>query len=792
MSRQSVSLNPGRRSAPGGLLHRLASGVARDLETERFVTLVRNTVIVAFVLVVASEVAALVSPAFPRDVAATAVMAGTFVVVGAACVLGAPRSVVAALSVLMFGVLGWYVARAIGQSGGLGSPHRDAIYPVLAGASALLLFSAVEFTAVTLLFVGTAAATTQLRGDAELSELGLTGFYILSFYCLAMVGIVARARLKRSERQARDQLERLNHNLRAEVDAQVERIRRAETLSRYLPPELSEQVLAGEAGDELAHGHRQVAVLCASPVGFLETLTTLETDEVATLVNSFVSTMSRTAFEHGGVIERFVGPRLTVLFGSLAEQAPAESVRRAVAMARDMQRACNVLLRQWEHEGLPIRLRMAIGIAAGPSVVGTFGSERRFEYSALGEAMVRAHRLTATAIPGEVRLDGSAAAWVDDQEIGPGEQVEFVPGRPEPTFVVDPHRVERAAGEPEASDEAAALQAALLATNIAPGGPGGPVGPGGAAAPAAAAAVGLDATLSPGELPAPRGAAPLLEPGQLFDGRYRIDARIGQGATATVYRAHHVALDQPRALKLLHPGQLAAPGAVEQLRREVEATARIHHPNVVQLHDFGRSLEGHYYLTLDHVDGESLAAVLDREGRLPLERALGLARGMLLALQAAHELRLVHRDLKPGNVLVDGRGQARVTDFGMAQPLHVARLHQELIAGTPAYMSPEQCEGRPLDGRTDLYSFGVTLYHLLSGALPYRDLSGDPFRLALSADRVPLAERVPTIPRAIAELVAGCLAREPADRPPSALAVLRALERAVADLPGHHDQATPR
>ncbi|MBE7449017.1 MAG: adenylate/guanylate cyclase domain-containing protein [Kofleriaceae bacterium] len=534
MSRQSVSLNPGRRSAPGGLLHRLASGVARDLETERFVTLVRNTVIVAFVLVVASEVAALVSPAFPRDVAATAVMAGTFVVVGAACVLGAPRSVVAALSVLMFGVLGWYVARAIGQSGGLGSPHRDAIYPVLAGASALLLFSAVEFTAVTLLFVGTAAATTQLRGDAELSELGLTGFYILSFYCLAMVGIVARARLKRSERQARDQLERLNHNLRAEVDAQVERIRRAETLSRYLPPELSEQVLAGEAGDELAHGHRQVAVLCASPVGFLETLTTLETDEVATLVNSFVSTMSRTAFEHGGVIERFVGPRLTVLFGSLAEQAPAESVRRAVAMARDMQRACNVLLRQWEHEGLPIRLRMAIGIAAGPSVVGTFGSERRFEYSALGEAMVRAHRLTATAIPGEVRLDGSAAAWVDDQEIGPGEQVEFVPGRPEPTFVVDPHRVERAAGEPEASDEAAALQAALLATNHRPRRP--------LRRPCRAGVArrrrprprrsGSTPRSPPGELPARRAARlrMLLEPGQLFDGRYRIDARIGRRA----------------------------------------------------------------------------------------------------------------------------------------------------------------------------------------------------------------------------------------------------------------------
>jgi class 3 adenylate cyclase/tRNA A-37 threonylcarbamoyl transferase component Bud32 len=744
------------------MFRRFVHGVARDLDSERFVATVRNCVAVAFVLVVASEIAAFITPQFPRDVVGTSIMAGTFLAVGAACVFGASRGFVAAASILMFGVLGWYVARAIGQSGGLHSQHRDAIYSVLAGAYALLLFSALEFTAVTILFTGSMAVTALARGDVTASELGLPGFYVFSFYSFAMVGIMARTRLKRSEVQARDALERLNATLRSEVDAQVGRIRRAETLSRYLPPELSEQVLASDAGDALAHGHRDVAVLCASPVGFLESLAGLATDEVAALVNSFVSAMSRVAFDHGGVIERFVGPRLTVLFGSLAEQEVADSVRRAVAMARDMQRSCNVLLLQWEHEGLPIRLRMAIGITAGPSVVGTFGSERRVEYSALGEPMVRAHRLTATAIPGEIRLDAAAAQWMNDADVGPGERVEFAPGHPEATYVVDPQRTETSTVEPDPTAERTALSAALLATSVA--------------RPADSLTQG--ATLPPHGLtpsPPPRAAPPTLELGQLFDGRYRIEAKIGRGGTATVYRAQHVALHQPRAIKLLHPEALAAPGAVEQLRREVEATSRIHHPNVVQLHDFGRSVEGHYYLTLELVDGASLASVIHRNGPLPVERALAYARGILEALQAAHQLQLIHRDLKPGNVLIDSRDHARVTDFGMAQSLHTHRSGGDPIAGTPAYMSPEQCEGSPLDGRTDLYSFGVTLYQMLSGALPYRDTTGDPFKLALSTDRVPLEQHVPAIPPDLAALVARCLAIDPAARPPSALAVLRQL-----------------
>ena len=739
------------------LFRRLARGVARDLDNERFVAMVRNTAVVAFVLVVASELAALVSPAFPRDVIGTTIMASALLTVWAACVFGRSRTLVTTLAVLMFGVLGWYIARAIGQSGGILSLHRDAIYSVLAGAYALLLFSALEFTAVTILFTGAMAVTALARRDVTLAELGLPGFYVLSFYSLAMVGIMARTRLMRSEREAHEELQRLNATLRSEVEAQVARIRRAETLSRYLPPELSEQVLASDAGDALAHGHRNVAVLCAAPVGFLEGLAGLPTDRVAALVNSFVSAMSRVAFDHGGVIERFVGPRLTVLFGSLAEQDVSESVNRAVAMAREMQRSCDVLLLQWQHEGLRIHLRMAIGITAGPSVVGTFGSERRVEYSALGEPMVRAHRLTATAIPGEIRLDAAAAAWMKDAEIGPGEAVEFAPGHPEATYVVDPHRAHDPPAEPEAEP---ALHAALMATSVA--------------RPDSSLTSGETLSMSGGLTPPSRGTPPTLEPGRLFDGRYRIEARIGRGGTATVYRAQHIALHEPRAIKLLHPETLARPGAVEQLRREVDATSRIHHPNVVQLHDFGRSIEGHYYLSLELVDGESLALAL-LNGPLPVERALAYARAILEALQAAHRLHLIHRDLKPGNVLVDRRDQARVTDFGMAQSLRDSRSGRDPIAGTPAYMSPEQCEGKPLDGRTDLYSFGITLYQMLSGALPYRDTSGDPFKLALSSDRVPLEHRVPHIAPELVAIVGRCVARDPDARPPSALAVLHEL-----------------
>jgi eukaryotic-like serine/threonine-protein kinase len=270
-------------------------------------------------------------------------------------------------------------------------------------------------------------------------------------------------------------------------------------------------------------------------------------------------------------------------------------------------------------------------------------------------------------------------------------------------------------------------------------------------------------------------ALPSLAPGDLFDGRYRIEKLVGTGGMAIVYCARHIALGQLRALKLVLPSRLTGPDAVEQLRRESVATSRIHHPNVVRHVDFGRSLEGHYYITLDFVDGPSLAQVVRDEGRLPEAEALRIGDQILAGLQAAHALNIIHRDLKPANVLLDASRQARVTDFGLAQP---PGIDLRLIAGTPAYMSPEQLRGAHVDERSDLYSFGATIYQLLTGVLPYRSLEGSITDLRGHDDRVPLGERTGDVSSAVCALIDRCLAASPEHRPASAAALRRALRDA--------------
>jgi class 3 adenylate cyclase len=725
----------------------------------RFRSAMRNTALVGFGVAVVAEAAAYLSPEFPKDMLGSAIMSAAFLACAVAAHRNVSRRALGAMSAALFGVLGWYLARAIFASGDAASPHRDAIYATLAGAQAVLMFSAIEFIAVTLMmfgaFIVTAIATTGVRAG----DFGLMYFYAAAFVAVSVVGIAARQRLQRSELQARGELEALNQNLEAEVERQVERIQRAQMLGRFLPRELSERVLDGEGGDELAHARREVTVLCAAPSGFLESLNTLEAEQVVPLVNSFVSAMARLAHDHAGVIERFVGPRITVLFGAIQAQDTTASARAAAEMAHAMQHECNRLLAQWEREGLAtLRLRMAVGIAAGTTVVGTFGSERRVEYSALGEAMVRAHRLASIAIPGEVRFDDVAAQRLEGVvELAPAAAVELSPGRESPTFVLPAEAadtgtfervVDGAAITATSGDEAALLET-LHESDAAGSASGRKRGP----------------------------QLPKLADGALFDGRYRIESLLGTGGMAAVYKARHVSLNQLRALKLIAPGMLASAHAVEQLRHEAEATARIHHPNVVKLHDFGRSIEGHYYLALDLVSGRSLAELL-RAGPLREQRAVAVAIDILAALQAAHELRLVHRDVKPANVLIDVADRVRVTDFGLSQP-HGASIDptRPVIVGTPAYMSPEQCQGRALDGRSDLYSFGVTFYEMLCGTHPYRVRTPGELLLAvIQEEPVPLHERAPELSAELWATIARCLRKDPAQRPRSAHEVRRDLE----------------
>jgi Protein kinase domain len=212
-----------------------------------------------------------------------------------------------------------------------------------------------------------------------------------------------------------------------------------------------------------------------------------------------------------------------------------------------------------------------------------------------------------------------------------------------------------------------------------------------------------------------------LAPGTVLDERYRIEEEIGRGGMGVVYRATHLSLGLPRAVKLITPQSARDPRYLERFRTEATAAARIDHPNVVAVHDFGE-VDGQPYLVMEYVDGVDLQRLLEREGALEPERAVGLLRQIGDALDAAHAIGVVHRDVKPGNILVVGAGadeRALLTDFGLAKQLTAApAAASELLGGTLAYASPEQLEGKPVDARSDVYSLGCVLYHVLTGRSP--------------------------------------------------------------------------
>jgi serine/threonine-protein kinase len=263
-------------------------------------------------------------------------------------------------------------------------------------------------------------------------------------------------------------------------------------------------------------------------------------------------------------------------------------------------------------------------------------------------------------------------------------------------------------------------------------------------------------------------------PGQVLAGRYRIVAPLGRGGMGEVYRADDLALGQAVALKFL-PARLAAdPDRLARFRKEVRVARQVSHPHVCRVYDLGEA-EGQPFLTMEFIDGEDLASLLRRIGRLPEDKGVELARQLCLALAAAHERGLLHRDLKPANVMIDGRGQVRLTDFGLAG---LAEEFQgaEVRAGTPAYQAPEQRAGQEVTAQSDLYALGLVLYELFTGKRAFQATgrSGPP---PAHPDTPPArpSSHVTGLDPAVEKVVLQCLEKEPRDRPRSALAVAAAL-----------------
>jgi len=278
--------------------------------------------------------------------------------------------------------------------------------------------------------------------------------------------------------------------------------------------------------------------------------------------------------------------------------------------------------------------------------------------------------------------------------------------------------------------------------------------------------------------------------GRLLDGRYRLDAPIARGGMATVYAATDTRLDRPVAVKVMRPGLADDPEFVERFAREARAAARLSSPEVVAVHDQGTDAgTGTAYLVMERVSGGTLRDVLRERGALPPAAALDLLEPALVALAAAHAAGLVHRDVKPENVLLSADGRVKVADFGLARAIETSSVTAStgVLIGTVAYLAPEQVEHGRTDTRTDVYAAGILLFELLTGAPPYA--SESPMTVAyrhVHEDVPPPGRLVEGIPAGLDDLVVRATRRDPAARPVDAgafLAELRAVRADLGDVP---------
>ncbi len=291
---------------------------------------------------------------------------------------------------------------------------------------------------------------------------------------------------------------------------------------------------------------------------------------------------------------------------------------------------------------------------------------------------------------------------------------------------------------------------------------------------------------SPAPVAAPPAQDPVRDVLKVALGRqYEIQRLLGKGGMGAVYLATEAALERDVAIKVLPPDRGATKDSRDRFRREARTAAKLSHPNIVPLYTFG-DVDGTLYFVMGYVKGESLAARLKREGRLPVEEARRILIELCDALDYAHTLGIVHRDLKPDNVLLEeGTGRAMLLDFGVAKALGAGQTMTEVgsVLGTPQYMSPEQAQGKSnIDHRSDLYSLAVMGYAMLSGRLPFEGTTaGDVMAQHITKEAPPLKTHAPDAPGELASALARCLAKDPGQRWPDAKSLRSAISLDAGD-----------
>ena len=518
-------------------------------------------------------------------------------------------------------------------------------------------------------------------------------------------------------------------------------------MEKYISKSAAEMLQRSGAYRVHAVERRPVTVLMSDLRAFTALGAEAQHGEILTKVNEALSREAELVERFGGQVDRFVADRMMAVFrgGDMAWPAIrcAKAIQQELADTGPAEDAGSLL--------------PSIGISQGEAVFGNVGSSDRLDYTLLGTTVHIAGRLCDEALAGDILLSNEAFQSVDNRVTAAPLQPLRIYGldEPVPVFLLSAGMLrQRPADQTRMS--AGTLRAPVSeATEAMPAVSGKP-----------AKSVPLSA----------------IKPGFMIHDRFRVTRLLGSGGMGMVFQAQDLELGEPVALKVLRPDILAIPDMLERFKREIKLARRIAHRNVVRTFDFGEE-SGLKFISMEYVQGITLKQLIRGKGALPVGVGLRIAKQTCAGLIAAHEQGIVHRDVKPENIILTPTSEVKIMDFGIARPYGVEGAQANSVTttglslGTPDYMSPEQAQGKQdLDNRSDIYSVGVVFYELFTGILPF---TGDtPVAVALKHIRetaVPPRQVRPELPPELEVIIVKCLEKSPQQRFPDMAGVLTQL-----------------
>jgi len=521
-------------------------------------------------------------------------------------------------------------------------------------------------------------------------------------------------------------------------------LREKQVMEKFLSKSAADMIQKTDPGGAGTGERRPVTVLFSdlkSHAAFKEG--NEDPKEVLRSVNHSLSRQAELVERYGGQVDKFVGDRMMAVFKGEDKVWPA--IRCAISIQH--------LLDTDEDKGA---LVPGIGLSTGDAVFGAVGSASRLDYSLLGRAVHVAGRLADEALAGDVLLSQEAYAKVQDrasaEALPPLKLQGIEEAVPVYSLSTGTIRQQQIASARTASGTSSTSVATLV-----------------------------DGLSEKPEKPALTLSS--LEPGTVLGRRYEIRRVLGSGGMGMVFQAHDRDLDEPVALKILRP-EIASmdPQILERFKTEIRVARRIAHRNVVRTYDFGDA-DGIKFISMELIQGMTLKQLFRSKGALPLGVGLQIAKQAAAGLVAAHDMGVVHRDVKPHNIMLTPQSDVKIMDFGIVRDTTRSEgsgmTQTGIIMGTPDYMSPEQAMGKAdLDHRSDVYSFGVVLYEMFSGALPFRGES--PIAIAMKhIQEEPMAPRAvnPKMPPELEAIIQRAMRKPPEARYPRMADLLAELYR---------------